>query len=403
VRYDLAQTMVDVQGGSGGQSLMNAGAVIRGPVLNRPNPLGNVPGIVCGSGVVDTALFDRFVTIGDTRDPNLAGPLTVAGATTLNGATTINNNAAVTGTLSAGGDTSVAACAKILAATGRAGFGCANPSDLPAGYTGGVRTPDLVANQNMLASDNPSGFTGANTNYVLATANNGSGQAELRTSGRAAADRLTPLGQYAAGAGCAAADEGSIARRSGAVTGLVVCQTGSWRAMSTSAASGDACAVEGSVATGSTGVQLICLNGAFAGMDTILRGATPGTACPTEGILGLDTSNNNSSLICRANPAPGGGVARWMRLNDLTSNLSFVSASEVTEGAVIVKPACTPAGGMSGIPVLQLVPKTFSSADGGYAFYADNAVSWTARMRSGSGGLMAGTPYAVAQVYCYYP
>ena len=413
-RFDLASVMVSSQNGNGGQSLYGAGATIRGPLINVANPMGNVEGIVCGSSSVDTALFQRFVTIGDTRDPALAGNLTVAGTVTANGPTVlnstltangaaaINNNLNVTGLIS-GSDQNLGAanCINMTGADGRAGFGCLNGSNLPAGYTGGVRSPDVVASANILASDNPAGFTGANTNFALVTANNGAGAAEIRTSGRAAADRLVPVGSYTAGTACA--DDGAIARRA-VGTGLVVCQNATWRDLTVTSAAGDACATEGSSATNAAGVFMVCMNGQYRTMNAMIAGAVPNVACPSAGAMGMDTANGNSTLICRANP--GGGAARWMRLQDITSNLSFVGSVEVTEGSQVGKPACTPAASMSSIPVIQIIPKSFSSSDGGFSFYVENAATppntWIVKLRNGAGTSLMGVPYAVAQLMCYY-
>lgn len=406
-RFDLASTMVSAQGGRGGQSLQNNGGFIRGPLINAPNPIaGNPEGIVCGSSIVDTSLFNTFVRINDTRDPNLQGPLTVqgtvtfAGTTTIAGPTTINNNATVTGSLSAGTAT-IGTCAQILATTGRAGFGCTDPNDLPAGYTGGVRSPDVVANGRILASDNPGAFVGNNTNYVFAGIEGG--VAEMRTSGRAAADRLTPLGAYAPGAACAAADAGSIARNSTAA-GLVYCQGGAWVELATTAVAGAACAPNGAMATAGTGVSLLCVGGVFVGMDTIIRSATPNQACVSQGVTAIDLANANETLICRQNPSGGG--ARYMRMRDLTSNLSFVSAAEVTDMTVVTKPACTPAAAQTGIPIIQLIGKTYSSPDGGVNIYAlDAGATWSVRLKNGAGNPLLGNPRptAIAQVFCYFP
>lgn len=406
-RFDLASTMVSVQGGRGGQSMQGSGAVIRGPLINTPNPIaGNPEGIVCGSSIVDTALFNTFVRINDTRDPNLQGALTVqgtatfAGPTVISGTTTINNSLTVTGTLSAG-TTTVGTCAQILAATGRAGFGCANPNDLPAGYTGGVRSPDVVASGRILASDNPSIFTGSNTNYVFAGIE--SGVAEMRTSGRAAADRLTPLGSYAPGGACLAADAGSIARNS-AAAGLVYCQGGTWNELATTAAAGAACSPNGSMANTSTGLRLLCVAGAYVGMDTIIRSGAPGQACTAVGATAIDVANSNEHLICRTNPAGGG--ARYMRLRDVTSHLTFVSATEVNDMTNVPKPSCTPAATQTSIPVIQLIGKGYASSDGGVDIYAlDAGASWSVRLKMGSGAPLLGSPVptAIAQVFCYFP
>lgn len=377
-----------------------------------PNPVAGSPVGIVGARVgFGASGFGRFLVLGDPRDPNFqgslsaAGTVTFAGTATIAGPTTINNNMTVTGSLNAG-TTSVGGCARILATTGRAGFGCANPDDLPAGYVGGVRTPDLVANGRIVATDNPAAFNGSNGNYAFVGLSGG--VAEVRTSGRAAGDRLTPLGQYAAGSICAPADEGSIARNLG-VTGLVVCQTGAWRAMATLAVAGSACAPNGTMATAADGVQLLCVNGAFVGMDTIVRGGTPGQLCTVAGATAIDTANGNETLLCRANP--GGGPLRYMRLRDITTNLMFIASYEVTDASlgasgIVVKPICTPAAGQSFLPILQLIPKIFSSPDGGVAVYGvDTGASWSVFLRNGAGNVLAGNPTAtaVAQVFCYFP
>jgi len=393
VRFDLAQVMVDRMEGAGGSALQRAGGVIRGPALSAPNPLGNVPGVVCGASLVDAALFSAFVRLRDRRDPDLQGPLSVAGSTALGGALTVAGNAAV------------GSCAQILAATGRAAFGCTLPDDVPAGYAGGVRSADVVASGRVLASDNPSAFTGTNTNYAYLGVS--AGTAEIRTSGRAAADRLAATGMYAPGSVCPAADEGAIARRAGGA-GLVVCLAGTWAALQTRAAANDACAPNGSVATDSAGAQLVCLDGSYQSLADILRTATPDTSCQQPGTTAFDTSNANEMLVCRRNPS--GGILRWMRLRDVTQHLSFVSTLEVTDASLgpsgtVMKPLCAPAAQQSAVPIIQLIPKAFTTDDGGMSLYAtDLGDRWQVFLRSGAAGVLRGAPHptALAHVYCYF-
>jgi type II secretory pathway pseudopilin PulG len=399
-RFDLASLMMSKQGGTGGQSLQTFGNSIRGPSLNVANPLGNVEGIVCGSGSVDTALFERFLVLNESRNPNFQGPVTIAGPTT------VNNNLAVSGPAALAGDTSVGGCAQIRAATGRAGFGCANPDDLPAGYAGGVRAPDIVVNGNVLASTNPAGFTGDNGSYAYLGVSGGVG--EIRTSGRAQADRLVASGQYAINSACVAADEGAIARDS-AGSGLITCRQGAWRSLANYSAAGAACNLpNGSIADDGTGAKLLCINGSYVSMASLRPLATPGAACAATGTVAYDSASNNEMLVCRLNPA--GGASRWMRLRDLTSNLQFVQAYEVTDIAYggsgqVAKPICSPAAGMSATSLLQLVPKTYASSDGGVAAYAvDIGGAWQIYLRNGSGGLLTGNPNAraLANVFCFY-
>lgn len=415
-RFDLAAAMLEVQDGRGGQARFNDGANIRGPGLNVPNPLGNVEGIVCGSAAVDVGMFNAFVRIADTRDPNLQGNLTVAGNTTLNGPTAVNNTLNVQGAttlqnnLTVNGSAIVGPCINLAGgAQGRAAFGCANPNDVPAGMVGGVRSPDVVAQGTVLASNAPGAFTGANGNYALLTADNGAGAAEIRTSGRSAADRLTPLGQYALGAACSAGDEGSIARRN-VGSGLVTCSNGIWRALSLSASVNDPCTTVGQQATDGTSASLICLDSGggtlqFVLMSSLMRVGSVGSACTVPGLTATDVANANITLICRVNLS--GGVARWMRLQDVTTHLVFVQSTEVGPDAVVTKPACNAAGGQPSSAIIQMIPKVWGSPDGGQAFFAvDNGGSWIVRMRDGTGTTnLQGQPTAAAVVhtYCYYP
>lgn len=405
VRFDLASTMVTVQNGTGGQSLNGTGGgTIAGPALNSPNPIGAIEGIVCGSGRVDVGTFDSFVRMNDTRDPNLQGNLTVAGTTNLTGPTNIGGPLTANGAAQLNGNTSVGTCAQILAATGRAGFGCTNPNDLPAGYAGGVRTPDLVANGRILASDNPAAFTGANGNYVFAGLQGG--VAEVRTSGRAQADRLVPSGSYTVGTACLAADAGAIAREAGG-TGLVVCRNNTWRTLITFQSAGAACAPNGAEADDGTGAQLLCLQGTWRPTTNLFAFAAAGSACAQQGATAYETTTNEM-LLCRLNPA--GGTARWQRLRDLTSNLMFAQSFEVTDSSlgatgVVAKPTCSPAGGMSAVPIIQLIPKIYASSDGGVSAYAvDTGAAWNVFLRSGSGGVLSGNPSAraIANTYCFF-
>lgn len=398
-RFDLASTMMSKQGGSGGQSLQNAGAVIRGPALNVPNPMGNVEGIVCGSGSVDTALFERFLTLNETRNPNFQGPVSIAGATN------INNSLAVTGPTTLSDDTAVGGCARIVAATGRAGFGCANPNNVPAGWTGGVRAPDVVVNGRILASNIPGSFTGNNGQYAFMGVQGG--VAEVRTSGRAAADRIQPTGSYAVGDACPAAEEGAIAKAT--TGGLVTCHASVWRPLNMYASAGGACSPDGSMADNGTGAKLLCINGTYIPMTSLRPLATPGSACPSNGASAYDEATNTELLICRKNPAGGG--RRWFRLRDLTSSLQFVQAYEVSDisyGAAIgrvPKPTCSPAGGMTAAPLIQLIPKAVSTGDGGIALYAvDIGASWNIYLRNGSNAVLTGNPNprALANVFCYF-
>lgn len=409
-RFDLASTMTTAQKGSGGQALHGLGATIRGPLVNAANPLGNVEGIVCSTSNVDTALFQRFVTIGDTRNPNLGGDLTVAGTTTLNGpaimngATTLNSTLTVNSTVTTN-SLNVGPCINIPGgAQGNAGFGCANATDKPAAMAG-VRSRDVIASGTVFTSDAPAGFTGSNGNYAAMRV--AGGVAEIATSGRAAANRLTPTGIYTVGAACAVADDGSIARAdngAGGSAGLIFCDAGQWKPLKVAAVAGAACAVDGSQATLANGGTLICVGGKYRPIAF----GVPNGACANQGETAYDsTAGSFDTLVCRRNPADTTANFRWARLRDVTTNWIFVTAYEVGDGDSIPKPTCAAAAGApAALPLVQMIPKVVSTVDGGMAIFAIDSgpANWTARLRNGGNTVLTGNPkaVAVAQTFCYY-
>ena len=422
-RFDLVQTIVDVQGGAGGQSLQTAGGTIRGATLNKPNPLGNVEGIACGSSVVDTALFQRFVKIQDTRDPDLKGNLTVAGTTT------INNNAFVTGALAVTGNTQAGSFSTTGTSTvGKlqlldvmaAGGACATNGLLAQDASGQVLSCQSGAWKVQGDGKCVLNYTDLNFLQDDGRCYNGVGNA----NSPAGADwffvevyrHVNPANfftaQRAYGMTGSSVGKSWLRNQQSAVSGG---GWGPWYLTSSTGTSGGACAPDGSMAKSSVGVDLLCVGGTYHGMNTLIRSGTPGAACTVNGATAVDTANNNEQLICRLNPA--GGTARYMRMRDVTQNLSFVSSTEVSDIANDVsnggtgtgklnKPLCTAAPGQTSVPVLQLTPKAVSTSDGGIGIYAiDGGTYWNIYLRNGAGGLLSGTPYAtaLAHVYCYFP
>ncbi len=402
VKFNLAQVMVDQMHGIGGQALQTSGATIRGPVLNTPNPMGNVPGIVCGSSTVNQSLFQQFVRVRDTRDPQLQGNLTVEGAVTLNGPTTVNNNLSVEGDVDAN-SVNVNNCVR-LQPNGRGGFNCLNPDDVPAGMAGGVRAVDVVANANVVTTDLGGGFNGNNGNYAIMSSGAG-GEAAVVTSGRMAGNRLIPTGSYLPGTACT--DPGAVALSAASGNGSwVLCTSGVWTPMSTVATAGGACSVEGQGASDPAGRTLYCFKGLWTRMSDFLPAATDGGACSVApGTLGYDgTPGAKNAFLCRLNPATN--ASRWNRLQDITTNMVFVTSVEVQHGSVVGKPACLNGAGPAPSAVPQLIPKAESSGDGGFTrFVVDNGGSWTVQLLNGSGTPLTGTAGATAvlTIFCYYP
>lgn len=356
---------LQVAGGKAGRSDSTDPANLHG--LNGqwtfPNPVAGNPVGIFGmlSSTADVGI-DAFVRIQDVRNPDLQGNFTVAGAvihngatthtgaTTLNAATTVNSSlttVGAAGTLAVGGTTTLSGATTIN-----------NTANVTGRITAGA---DVVA------------------------------------TGMVRGDRVTPTGSYLIGAACA--DEGSIARRAGGLGGAVMCVGGAWQAMMTVASAGTACAPNGSEAQDSSGVKLTCVNGTYRALSTLIVAGTVGSACTVPGQPSWDFSQASpTQLICRGNPA--GGSARWMRIQDITTHMIFVSSWEVTNGAVINKPTCSVATGQTVTPIIMLRGKVETSTDVGFNRYAtDNGSAWGVVLTDASSNAL-GT--ALAEIFCYY-
>lgn len=386
VRYDLAQVMVDQQGGAGGQSGYVTPALIKGPSLNIANPNGAIAGTVCSSATLNTAMFQQFVRVRDPRDPDLQGDLSAVGNLSIGGTSTL------TGNVAAAGNVSVA---------GSGGFGGADPVAVPAGMKG-VNSQDIFAAGNIVATDQGAGFAGNNGNYVAMTTNSG-GEAAVVTSGRMAGNRLIPTGTYTKGTACV--EPGAFGLSATEASGsIVVCSSGRWVPLMTSAIAGGACSTEGQGASDPDGLTLYCTGNIWTPMTQFLPIAADSVGGCVAGQLGYSVAvaGVKKAMLCRDNPqAPGSPV--WKRLEDVTTNLVFVKSIEVTDNQVVSMPTC--GSSPVGTPIIQLIPKTESSADGGFTRFAQvNGTNWTVRLMNGSGGALTGNPQAsaIGHVYCYF-
>lgn len=381
--------MLSRLGGFGGTSIEGSTANITGTGASwtQPNPVaGNPAGVMAARFGFSSAAFLNYIRINDLRDPDLFGNLTVAGNTNLkstlkvDGATQLVGNAQLDGTLTTNG-TSLLKGATTLNSTLKVD-----------GAT------QLVGDVQMDANTITNGTTLLRGATTIGT---GGVNANLTVNGDVRGQRLIPTASNAIGGGCAGA-EGAISLWSGG-TGLLSCQAGVWTALAVQDALGGACAVEGATSKSSAGIGLLCVNGVFRGMDAIVRFGSVGALCGVAGALALDTANNNETLICKSNLAEAAGTLRLMRLRDITSQMVFVAAFEVTgTTGSVVKPNCAASAAHPATPVLQMIPKTFSSDDGGYSFSAvDSGATWTLSMNKAT-GVMTGTPAVIAQTFCYF-
>ncbi|MDP9897363.1 hypothetical protein J2W32_006480 [Variovorax boronicumulans] len=368
--------------------------------MTMPNPVGVSEGVIGARIGFGASGFGRFLVINDPRDPNFQGNLTVrqnlsiGGSSTFTGPVTVNNTLKTTGTID------VNNCIK-LQPDGRGGFSCLDPNDLPPGYTGGIRAVDVVSSGNVLTSDAPASFTGTNGSFALLSRGGGGVEAMVKTSGQVAGNRLIPTGTYVPGSACS--EPGAVGRSSTDPTG-VMCSSSVWTPLAVVASAGGSCPVNGQGAVDAQGRQLYCFNGTWNLMLDFLPPATPGAACSTAGALGYQIpliGAGSTTSVCRANPT-GGGL-RWFRIQDITTHLTFVTAYEVTHGAVVQKPACAAAPGQTSSPIPFLEAKVESSSDGGFArFTIDQGGSWLVQLTNGAGGALSAAPAASAilQIYC---
>ncbi|MDF2461917.1 MAG: hypothetical protein K0Q43_152 [Ramlibacter sp.] len=362
-----------------------------------PNPVTGTPAGVIGVRVGFNAEVEAaYVRIGDTRDPLLAGPLTVAGPTTINNTLQVSNNASITGTLTV--TSSITAGATITSATrvGATDSASCLRSSLESDGRVIVRRADCAIGGQMDSTGALSLFDSANAERLRAeaatgslTANTAAGvrQVDIQstsgqvrawnaagtvatvdihgTNGRVSAQRSRLTTTATAGASCATALEGDVVLDAETTGGTVTCRSNLWR-------------------------------------RTGLQPAVAGAACTQDGSLGQSTGG--IAFICR------GGT--WTSLTDRVSRSVLMARYLVTEGTVIPHPTCA----TGAVPTVVLTPVETAIDDTGspsrnrYAAYVvSGAGSWTARIRlynaAGTGftSSFSGAAYnlrSIAQTYC---
>lgn len=314
------------------------------------NPVvGNPVGVLAMLSSSSDIGMDAYVRVQDTRNPDLQGSMTVAGAVTHSGTTTHV------------GQTTMAAPVVVNSTLSTVGAG----SNLTVGGTANI------------------------TGRVNAAA-------DVFVQGVVRGDRIMATGSYAVGVACS--DDGAIAKRSGA-QGVVACLGGSWQSVLTISTIGAACAPNGADGQDSAGVKLMCVNGTYRALSSSMTPATVGDACVVHGQVGYDFSTAQpSQLVCRANPA--GGLAKWMRIQDITTHMVFITAWDVTDGVSVDKPHCSVATGQTVTPIMLLRGKSETSSDSGFSRYAiDNGTYWTVVLQDAAGSPL-GT--GLAETFCFY-
>lgn len=310
-RYDLAVEAMNAMNGTGGVSTLGAPGTISGAAGSAPNPLGAVDSVVGTFTYLNSAFWQQFVRINDTRDPNLqgnltlggnqsvGGTLTVTGASALNnsltvaGATTLNNGVNVTGDAAANGRvvSKASGCERVVM----------DPSggSVSAKDTGCVQKVVMDASNGTIYANNGSGTTRVKMDGVNGAldVDSGSGSSTVHvdgSAGRVSSQISTITTTATANTACGAGfSNGDMVRDADPTGTILVCQAGLWHRPG-------------------------------------LSPGTDGTACSTSGGLGQDSSG--AALICR------GGT--WANLNNRVTRSVLMARWLVVDGNSVPQPAC---------------------------------------------------------------
>jgi len=355
------------------------------PVPGQP---AGVVGVRVGTG---SSGFGQFVRIGDTRDPNLLGDLTVAGNTLFGDGTTrsefrsalqidaqpvavrdASGNSCVT--LRPDGVVEILCTGALSAASGVfkdasgnttsiAGSGLVTAGNVAA--DGGLSTPAMT----VFGADDPNAL-------VVKT-----GDLFVRNPAGTALLRVAAKGDVTAGNDLVA-------------TGGLQAQR---LTLSTSINEGDACS-PGQVAMMATGGLATCQGAAFRATS---RYASLGAACSPAGLQAVDTASADA-LVCR-----GGYYASQ---SGLTSSRVYMAGFVVRHGDYIAAAAALPNGcPATASPVgpqatIFLLPQTDAETPGNPVLNRNaqwTGQGWTISLTDGTGAPTSSN--VVAEVYCLYP
>lgn len=330
---------------------------VRGRTWSTPNPLTGHPAGVVGVRVgTASSAFASFVRVGDLRDPDLQGGLTVrGGAVTVRNAPINVNNAAGTpcSTMRPDGVIELNCTGRLNAATGV--------------FTTGVNVGDAdPVNISVTAGD-------------LFIRNAGGVLVQISATGD-----LTATGSLNA--------NGHVSGRELQLTGLVN--------------DGDPCATPNALTSLRTGGVAIC--GATGTYRALTQFGQNRGACTSEGGLGVDT-NNREALICR------GG--QWAVASAMFSGAVLMGSYVVRHGGRVPMPECRDTGaalpeahivltpGNEGIHIDRVVlrgaaedySRSGRTLQNGYF----RGGEWIALLTDSNRELLEGST-SIAMIYCVY-
>jgi hypothetical protein len=346
---------------------------LRGATGSFANPVDlSMDGIVGVHSLLDTTLYEQFVRIRDTRDPNLQGNLTVAGTTNL-------NEVNVSGDLGVGDDGSGNHCVE-LRPQGRVVVSCEGLVQASKGEFAGTKQTVV------------DGSVGVTTRGLV----DSDGGLRVRGTSVTAVGEDDGLDISLGGAGVA------IRRQDGTDTRVESTQFDAeklrLRNASATVRAGQACTADqlGMMALTTQGGVAYCNNAGTQGVVWMefLRVATEGDSCGAQTIPGSLAQGTAGTLVCRN--------GNWRKLSDQYSALTLVASRIVANGDIVDKPTC----GNQGSSLIYLVPRAFDSNRPAWDWFVENAgASWRVRVNAPDWGQTTGTPklaQAIALMYCSY-
>lgn len=368
---DLVAQVVMSSAGHGGASHIGAASTIRGATFAVANPLGPVVGVLGTFASLDTTMFNQFVRLRDSRDPDLQGSLTTQGAMISHHSLTVQDDAGN-------------ACIR-AERTGVLSIRCAGQLNASTGL--------FTADRGDVVAINPE--TGVFTSQrVRAAAGVVTNRAVLFDSSDAMPTLRVSAGQMlvVTDHGLAVTVNGKDLIAHGNVSGarLGLRETVTLDQPCTRVIAGSA---GDNVEFASTqgGGLAVCAAGIWRGLASM---AVAGTVCRPNGALATDQLTG-AGLVCRL------GV--WARVDDMLSSYVLVGTQLVNSGTVVAKPACGPLGDSAGTPLVYLIGQIESSKGSAFTRRAeDGGQFWRVHLLDYDGTPLAGPASAIAHVYCKY-
>ncbi|OVZ54350.1 hypothetical protein CDO44_26780 [Pigmentiphaga sp. NML080357] len=367
---DLMAQVVMASGGFGGAAYVNQPSVVRGATYAVANPLGATAGIVGALASLDTTMFQQFVRMRDTRNPDLQGGLDVQGAVRLHDSLTLRGAAGDCVSAGNAGIVTIQCAGVLQAKTGlfRADNGTVVHIDPATGVIASQRVKGALG----LATDRGSIFDAADAQPTLRVA---AGQMVVATGEGLA---LTVAGRDLIGHAGISADRLGVRE-------VAVANTACSPRISSAAG------VNAEFARTAAGGLLVCAGGSWRELAAL---AVAGAACAPNGAFATDTGTG-TGLVCRL------GV--WMRADDLLSSYVMTGSQVVASGDMVQKPACGQMGTAAGTPLIYLLPQIESSKGASFTRKAlDAGAAWQVQLLDFDGAVLGGQAKAIAQVYCKY-